>query len=59
MDNFYTRHLLASVLKQMADDQDQAIGTVKFTNVDGTNRKFLKEAIQNLKDRPRGKWMLV
>ena len=59
MDNFYTHHTLASVLKHVTDDKARVIGTIKFTNVDGTNRKFLKIAIERLKDAPRGRWMLV
>ena len=39
-DNFYTRHSLADKLKSMTDGEACIIGTVKFTNVDGTNRMF-------------------
>ena len=39
IDNFYTRHTLASVLKHVTDEKGRVIGTIKFTNVDGTNRK--------------------
>ena len=59
MDNFYTRHALAYVLKQMTDDKAQVIGTVKFPNVDCMNRQFLKEAILKLKDKQKGEWILV
>jgi len=36
-DNFYTRHNLASVLKQMTNGEARMIGTVKFTNIDWIN----------------------
>ena len=59
MDNFYTRHVMARVLKEMTDGECLVIGTVKFTNVDGSNRHQLKKAIQELADLPRGQWKLV
>ena len=58
-DNFYTRHVLAKCLKRMTDGEARVIGTVKFTNVDATNRFFLTQAIQQLKDADRGSWKLV
>jgi len=35
------------------------IGTVKFTNVDSTNRYHLSKGIEMLKDARRGSWVLV
>jgi len=58
-DNFYTRHVVASTLKKFTDDAARIIGTVKFTNVDGTNRYHLSKAMEMLKDQPRGSWALV
>ena len=43
----------------MTDNEARMIGTVKFTNVDATNRKFLSEAIQTMQDAERGSWCLV
>lgn len=58
-DNFYTRHILASSLKKITDGEARLIGTVKFTNVDATNRKYLSNAIVEMKDAERGAWKLV
>lgn len=58
-DNFYTRHTLAKELQGITDNEARLIGTVKFTNVDATNRKHLSEAMSMLKDAPRGSWCLV
>ena len=58
-DNFYTRHVLAKVLKQITDGEARICGTVKFTNVDATNRTYLLKGIEELKDLPRGSWKLI
>jgi hypothetical protein len=58
-DNFYTCHTLAKELKGIADNEARMIGTVKFTNVDSTNQRFLSEAMSMMKDTPRGSWCLV
>jgi sporulation protein YlmC with PRC-barrel domain len=58
-DNFYTRHILALVLKSVTDDEARIIGTVKFTNVDSTNRTFITLALEQMKDAQRGSWKLV
>ena len=58
-DNFYTRHSLADKLKSMTDGEACIIGTVKFTNVDGTNRPHLRKAIEEMKDDERGSWQLL
>ena len=50
---------MASVLKTMTDGECLVIGTVKFTNVDGTNRYYLKKAIEQLADKPQGEWKLM
>jgi len=57
-DNYYTRHVLAEKLKVFCDDGARMIGTVKFTNVDATNRYYLSQAIEKLKDSPRGTWCI-
>jgi hypothetical protein len=54
MDNFYTRHTLGLSLKKITDGEAHLCGTVWFTNVDATNRYYLKTAIKELKDKPRG-----
>ncbi len=59
MDNFYTRHNLAAVLQKFTDGESRVIGTIKFTNVDGTNRYHLSKAMELMKDAPRGSWRLV
>lgn len=58
-DNFYTRHNLAKELYDITDGKMFLIGTVKFTNVDAINRIYLSKAIQSMKDKPRGYWMVV
>ena len=58
-DNFYTRHTLAKVLKDITDGEARLIGTVKYTNVDATNRTYLVEGIASMKDAPRGSWKLI
>ena len=58
-DNFYTRHNLAISLKAITDGECRLVGTVKFTNVDSTNRYYLFKAIEQLKNSPRGSWLLV
>ena len=59
MDNFYTRHTLGLSLKKITDGDAHLCGTVRFTNIDGTNWYCLKTAIKDLKDKPRGSWFLV
>jgi hypothetical protein len=58
-DNYYTRHTLACALREFTDGEAHMIGTVKFTNVDATNRYYLSKAIELLKDKERGAWALV
>jgi hypothetical protein len=58
-DNFYTRHTLASSLKKITDGEARLIGTSRFNNVDATNRFYLKQAIEELENKPRGSWVLV
>lgn len=58
-DDFYTRYTFASELKKITDGESQLCGTVKFTNVDGTNQPNLTQGISMLKDVPRGSWNLV
>ena len=58
-DNFYTHHTLAKELQAITDNEAKLIGTLKFTNVDATNRRYLSEAIAMMKDAPRGSWCLV
>ena len=59
MDNFYTRHTLAQGLKQMTDGEAKIIGTVKFTNLDSTNRRYVAEGVTKLKDIARGLWSVI
>jgi hypothetical protein len=59
MDYFYTRHTLGLSLKKITDGEAHLCGTVWFTNVNATNRYYLKTAIKELKDKPRGSWFLV
>ena len=58
-ENFYTRHTIADALNGFTDGESYIIGTVKFTNVDGTNHHHLSKAIEMMKDTARGTWMLV
>jgi hypothetical protein len=58
-DNFYTRHTLAAILNKFTDEESRLIGTVKFTNVDSTNRYHLSKGVEMLKDARRGAWVLV
>ncbi len=51
-DNFYTRHNLASTLKKITDGEVRLCGTCRFNNVDSTNRYYLKQAIEQMKDMP-------
>jgi hypothetical protein len=50
-DNFYTRHNLATSLKQITDGEIRLVGTCCFNNVDATNRFYLKQAIKSLKNK--------
>jgi hypothetical protein len=59
MDNFCTRHNLAAVLQKFTDGESRVICTIKFTNVDGTNRYHLSKAMELMKDAPRVSWKLV
>jgi hypothetical protein len=58
-NKFYTRHTLAQALKKITDGEARLMGSVRFTNVDATNRFHLKNAIEALKNSPRGSWSLV
>jgi hypothetical protein len=58
-DNFYTRHIVAERLQKFTDNEAYLIGTLKFTNVDATNRYHLSRAMETLKDAPCGTWCLV
>lgn len=58
-DNFYTRHIHANELNKTIDNEARLCGTIKFTNVDASNRPGLVVAIAKLEDAPRGKWLLV
>lgn len=58
-DNFYTRHTVADRLHAFSDKEAYLIGTVKFTNVDGTNRYYLSQAMEQMKTAARGCWCLV
>jgi hypothetical protein len=51
-DNYYTWHTLASSLYNFTDGEAHLIGTVKFTNVDVTNRYHLSKAFESMKDAP-------
>jgi hypothetical protein len=46
-------------LKAITEGESRLIGTVQFSNVDATNRHYLKTAIEQLKESPRGSWLLV
>jgi hypothetical protein len=59
MDSFYTRHNLAAILQKFTDGESRVIGTIKLTNVGGTNRYHLSKAMELMKDAPRGAWKLV
>jgi len=53
------RHTIANALNSFTDGESHIIGTVKFTNVDGTNHHHLSKAIEMMKDAGRGTWVLV
>ncbi len=46
-------------MKAITEEESHLIGTVRFSNVDATNRHYLKTAIEQLKESPRGSWLLV
>jgi hypothetical protein len=52
-------HTIGKALNAFTDGESRVIGTVKFTNVDATNRHYLSKAIELMKDASRGTWMLV
>ncbi len=56
-DNFYTRHSLAAALGKFTDGEAKIVGTVKFTNLDATNRYRVSQGIEWLKDANRGEWV--
>jgi hypothetical protein len=58
-DNFYTCHNLATSLKHITDGETCLFGTCCFNNLDATNHFHLKQAIESLKSKPRGLWVLV
>ena len=59
MDNYYTRHTFANALAKITDGTSRVCGTIKFTNVDSTNRVYVRKGIAQLKNAPRGCWLLV
>ena len=59
MDNYYTCHILAKKIKDLTDGEARVIGTVKFINIDATNRIGVQEGLELLKDASRGEWCLV
>jgi len=50
---------VAQVLTKFTDGEAHLIGTIKFTNVDATNRYYLSEGMELLKNADRGSWCLV
>jgi hypothetical protein len=50
---------VAHVLQQFTDNEAYIIGTVKFTNVDATNRYHLSKGMELMKDAPHVSWCLV
>lgn len=50
MDNFYTWHVLVHQVSNISDGEIKVIGTVRFNNIDGANRKYVKDAIQALNE---------
>jgi hypothetical protein len=58
-DNFYTRHTMASTLKDATDGEAQMIGTVRFNVGDAVNRIHIREAMECLNNLQRGSWRLV
>jgi hypothetical protein len=50
---------LALSFKKISDREAHLCGTVRFSDVDATNWYYLKAAIEELKDKPRGYWFLV
>lgn len=59
MDNFYTRHTLATQLAMFTDNEIRVLGTVRINNVDSVNRPSLNTAIERIKNSPRSSWLLV
>ena len=59
MDNYYTRHNLAGVVKSLTDGESRIIGTVKYTNIDTTDRVCVSHAMNVMKEAERGEWVLV
>jgi hypothetical protein len=58
-DNFYTRHTLATLLKKITDGEAHLVGTCHFNSVDAMTRFYLKQAIEDLKNKPRRSWVLL
>jgi YHS domain-containing protein len=56
-DNFYTKHTIAEALHKFTDSEAHLIGTVKFNNVDATNRYHLSKGMELLKN--FSSWCLV
>ena len=59
MDNFYARHAFSEKLEKLTEGEAMAIGTVNFTNVDGTNWIGIKAGLEAMKNSNRGKWCIV
>lgn len=61
MDNFYTRHVLAKQCSRLSDGEIKIIGTVRFNNIDGPNRPYVKQAMEELRSDSvcKGSWRLV
>jgi hypothetical protein len=53
------QHTLAVALSQFTDSEAKLIETVKFTNIDASNRYYVSKAMDQLKDAPCGDWVLV
>ena len=51
MDDFCTRHILASIINEATESTTKVIGTLKFTNIDLTNRCFAKKSFQAIESK--------
>ena len=59
IENFYTSHIRANKLFDMKHGEMRIIGTVNYINLHGKNRTIFKGAVEAMKERPRGNWLLT
>ena len=58
-DNYYGRHKLDCSLDVITDGKSKLISTIRFRNVNSTDKPLMKELIERIDQEPQGTWYLV